>query len=185
MKIPNPGLDVVTEDKSISDPNWYLVFCKPRQEAVAETHLVRQGYRVYLPRIRIRGRRRGQWLDLIEALFPRYLFIHLDPRQRSTASVRSTRGVIGLVRFGGHMAIVPNDTIEGLRAREGELLALHEDPRMRLLPGDQIRIVDGPLSGLDGVFTQGDGKHRVMVLLDLLGQVNKVSMDRDWIIRAA
>lgn len=185
MTIPDQGLSAVTENKSMSDSNWYLVFCKPRQEAVAETHLIRQGYKVYLPRIHIRGRRRGQWLDLIEALFPRYLFVHFDPQQRSMAPIRSTRGVVGLVRFGGTLATVPDGTIDGLRARESEFAMLHDDPRLRLRSGDLIRIVDGPLSGLDAIFEQEDGNRRVMVLLELLGQVNKISMDRNWIVRAA
>ena len=38
---------------------WYAVCCKPRQEAVAEENLLRQDFHVYLPRIRIRQRRRG------------------------------------------------------------------------------------------------------------------------------
>ena len=83
---------------------WYAVCCKPRQESVAEDNLLRQGFHVYLPRIRIRQRRRKQWLDAVEVLFPRYVFIRIDPLRRSTAAVRSTRGVVGLVRFGGQPA---------------------------------------------------------------------------------
>ncbi len=84
---------------------WYAVSCKPRQEAVAEDNLLRQGFHVYLPRIRIRQRRRRQWIDAVEVLFPRYIFIRVDPLRRSTATVRSTRGALGLVRFGGQPAV--------------------------------------------------------------------------------
>ena len=70
---------------------WYAVFCKPRQEAVAEENLQRQGFHVYLPRTRIRHRRRGQWVNAIEALFPRYVFILIDPFRRSTATVPRQR----------------------------------------------------------------------------------------------
>ncbi len=87
---------------------WYAVCCKPRQEAIAEENLLRQGFHVNLPRIRIRRHRRGQWIDAIEALFPRYLFIRIDPYRCNTAPVRSTRGVVGLVRFGGQPAVVPD-----------------------------------------------------------------------------
>lgn len=47
--------------------HWYAVCCKPRHEE----NLLRQGYRVYLPRIRNAHHRRGQWLDKVEPLFPR------------------------------------------------------------------------------------------------------------------
>jgi transcriptional antiterminator RfaH len=164
---------------------WYAVCCKPRQEAVAEENLRRQGFRVYLPRIRIRQRRRGQWLDAIEVLFPRYIFIRVDPLQHSTAAIRSTRGAVGLVRFGGQPAVVPDAVMDALRQREDAASGLHEDKRPLFSAGEAIKLVDGPLAGMEGVFTQKDGDQRVIVLLELLGKANKVAVSRDWIARAA
>jgi transcriptional antiterminator RfaH len=164
---------------------WYAVCCKPRQETVAEENLLRQGFHVYLPRIRIRHRRRGQWLEAVEALFPRYVFIRIDPRQRSTAPVRSTRGVVGLVRFGGQPAVVPDSVMEALLQREDSASGLHQDQRPLFSAGEAVKFVDGPLAGMEGVFTEQDGEKRVIVLLELLGKANKVRVDRDWIAKAA
>jgi len=44
-------------------------------------------------------------LNTVEPLFPRYLFIRVDPARCSTAPVRSTRGVSGLVRHCGLPAV--------------------------------------------------------------------------------
>ncbi|HEY5291490.1 MAG TPA: transcription/translation regulatory transformer protein RfaH [Burkholderiales bacterium] len=164
---------------------WYAVCCKPRQEAVAEENLQRQGFRVYLPRIRMRQRRRGQWIDAVEVLFPRYIFIQVDPLRRSTATVRSTRGVVGLVRFGGQPAVVPDAVMEALLQREDAASGLHHDNRPLFAAGEQVKLVDGPLTGMEGVFTQQDGDKRVILLLELLGKANKVSVSRDWVARAA
>lgn len=164
---------------------WYAVCCKPRQEAIAEENLLRQGFHAYLPRIRIRRRRRGQWTDAVEVLFPRYIFIRLDPLRRSTATVRSTRGAVGLVRFGGQPAAVPDAVMAALLQREDSASGLHQDNRPLFSAGEPIKLVDGPLSGMEGVFTQQDGDKRVIVLLELLGKANKVSVSRDWITRAA
>ena len=164
---------------------WYAVCCKPRQEAVAEENLLRQGFRVYLPRIRLRQRRRGQWLDAVEVLFPRYIFIRVDPERRSMATVRSTRGAVGLVRFGGQPAVVPDEVMDALRQREDAASGLHEDKRPQFSAGEAVKFVDGPLAGMEGVFTEQDGDKRVIVLLELLGKANKVTVSRDWISRAA
>ena len=164
---------------------WYAVCCKPRQEAVAEENLLRQGFRVYLPRIRLRQRRRGQWLDAVEVLFPRYIFIRVDPERRSMATVRSTRGAVGLVRFGGQPAVVPDEVMDALRQREDAASGLHEDKRPLFSPGETVKLVDGPLAGMEGIFTEQDGDKRVIVLLELLGKANKVTVSRDWISRAA
>lgn len=164
---------------------WYVASCKPRQEAVAEENLLRQGFHVYLPRIKIARRRRGQWLDGIEVLFPRYIFIRIDPLLRSTASVRSTRGVVGLVRFGGQPAVVPDAVVDALLQRADTNSGLHEDIRPLFNAGDPIKLVDGPLAGMEGVFTEQDSDKRVIVLLELLGKAHKVQLSRDWIARAA
>lgn len=164
---------------------WYAVCCKPRQEAVAEENLLRQGFHIYLPRIRIRQRRRGQWLDAVEVLFPRYIFIRVDPLRRSTATVRSTRGAVGLVRFGGRPAVVPDAVMEALLKREDAASGLHQDNRPQFHAGDAVKLVDGPLTGVEAVFTQSDGDKRVVVLLELLGKANRVKVDRDWVVRAA
>jgi transcriptional antiterminator RfaH len=163
---------------------WYAACCKPRQEAVAEENLLRQGFHVYLPRIRIRQRRRGQWIDAAEVLFPRYIFIRLDPLRRSTAAVRSTRGVVGLVRFGGQPAVVPDAVMDALSQRADSASGLHQDNRPPFSAGEPIKLVEGPLAGMEGVFTQIDGDKRVIVLLELLGKANKVRVNRNWIARA-
>ena len=164
---------------------WYAVCCKPRQEAVAEENLLRQGFQVYLPRIRIRQRRRGQWIDAVEVLFPRYIFIRVNTLQRSTAAVRSTRGAVGMVRFGGQPAVVPDAVMDALRQREDAASGLHEDERPLFSTGDTVKLVDGPLAGMEGVFTEQDGDRRVILLLELLGKANKVTVSRDWIAHAA
>jgi len=164
---------------------WFAVTCKPRQEAVAEENLLRQGFHVYLPRIRIRQRRRGHWIDAVEVLFPRYIFIRIDPQRHSTATVRSTRGAVGLVRFGGQPAVVPDAVMDALKQREDAASGMHEDRRPLFSAGEAVKLVDGPLAGMEGVFTEQDGDKRVIVLLELLGKANKVTVSRDWIARAA
>lgn len=164
---------------------WYAVCCKPRQEEVAEENLLRQGFHVYLPRICIRQRRRGQWIDAVEVLFPRYIFIRLDPLRCSTATVRSTRGAVGLVRFGGQPAVVSDAVMDALLQREDAASGLHQDIRPLFGAGEVIKLVDGPLSGMEGVFILRDGHKRVIVLLELLGKAHKVSVGRDWIARTA
>ena len=78
---------------------WYLIYTKPRQERYARENLERQGYEVYLPLIRDRRRRKGRYVETVDALFPRYLFIHLDQDTDNWSPIRSTFGVSGLGLF--------------------------------------------------------------------------------------
>ena len=67
---------------------WYAVQTKPRKEAIAELHLRRQHFETYLPKVLLRKRRRAKWTKVVEPLFPRYLFIRVDPEESSLAAVR-------------------------------------------------------------------------------------------------
>ena len=182
----SPITGVGTNHQSpVTGSSWYAVCCKPRQEAVAEENLVRQDFHVYLPRIRIRRHRRGQWIDAVEVLFPRYLFIRIDPLQRNMAPVRSTRGAVGLVRFGGQPAVVPDEVMDALLQCEDPASGLHQENRTPFSNGDRIKLVDGPFAGMEAVFAEQDGEQRVIVLLELMGKTNQVRVSRDWVARAA
>lgn len=165
--------------------SWYAVNCKPRQESVAEENLHRQGFHVYLPRIQTVRRARGRWVDGVEALFPRYLFIRVDPERRSLSPVRSTRGANGLVRFGGCAVMVPDEVIAALQRRQDPETGVVPNDRTLFAAGETIRVVDGPLAGMDGVFCEQDGDMRAILLLELLGKLHRTSVDRCWIAKAA
>ena len=75
--------------------------------------------------------------------------------------------------------------MDALKQREDAASGLHQDKRPLFSTGETVKLVDGPLAGMEGVFTEQDGDKRVIVLLELLGKANKVAVSRDWITRAA
>ena len=161
---------------------WYAVLTKPRREAVAEENLRNQGFRVYLPRLATERRRGGKWVSSLEPLFPRYLFLAAG-RSQTFAPVRSTLGVASMVSFGGQPAVVPHSVIDALKSREDPDTGAC-DERAPLKPGDQVEFRAGPFAGLDGVFSMESGEDRVYVLLEFLGKLNRVKVDRNWLVPA-
>lgn len=163
---------------------WCVLMCKPRREALAEANLINQGYRVYLPRLATQRRRDGKWVDTLEPLFPRYLFVAAGRVQQGFAAVRSTLGVSDLVRFGGRLAMIPEAVVDALRAREEPGTAACAR-RSVFQPGSAVRFQGGPFAGLDGIFEMEAGEGRAFILLELLGKLNKVKVGVDWLIPAA
>lgn len=84
-----------------SEHAWFVVYTKARQEHVALENLARQNFEAYCPSVAITKRRRSQLISLIEPFFPRYIFLRFNLTSDNWAPLRSTRGVSGLVRFGG------------------------------------------------------------------------------------
>lgn len=185
LRLQEVSRDAIPASSAGSAASWYVVCCKPRQEFIALQNLQRQCFEVYLPRMKIRIRKRNLWADDIQVLFPRYLFVRADRSKQSTASIRSTRGAVGLVRFGLEPAVVPDAVIEAIIAREDAATGLHSLGQPAFRPGETVAMLEGPFAGMEGIFANDDGDKRAILLIELLGKTNRIRVNRDWIARAA
>jgi transcription antitermination factor NusG len=79
-------------------------------------HLERQGYRVCLPRIARTVRHARRTRCVLRPLFPRYLFVALDPDRDPWRAVRGTIGVSALVMAGERPCPVPEGVVEAFAA---------------------------------------------------------------------
>jgi transcriptional antiterminator RfaH len=150
---------------------WYAVHSRPKQEHRALENLQNQGYEAWLPLIAVEKLRRGRVSEVIEPMFSRYLFIRLDMEHTNWTPIRSTLGVSRLVSFGNRPAPIADELIQVLRQ-------MPDRPPERLLqPGQAVRMIDGPLKGLEGIYQQADGELRAMVLVDLLSKQHSILVD--------
>ena len=162
-------------DQSCDSTRWYVVATKTREEQKAQLNLERQGYHVFLPQLSLRKRRKGKWEIITESLFPGYLFISLELGEDDPGPIRSTVGCVGLVRFGNTYSSVPAELIASLDA------ATPADD-MTLAPfrsGDAVRLMSGPFAGLEAVFDKVRGEERAHVLLEVLGRVQRLTVELD------
>jgi len=153
--------------------SWYLVHTRPRQERRARDNLFNQGYECWLPQLRVERVRQRKLVVLEEPLFPRYLFIHLPPGI-NWAPVRSTLGVTTIVRFGGLPAKVPPSVLQALREEEARRRESTVVPKFS--PGQPVKIMAGPFSGVQAVFDMVDGEARALVLIELLQRTTKLQV---------
>lgn len=151
--------------------HWYAIHSKPRQEERALENLQRQGFEAWLPLMTVEKVLRSKLVQVVEPMFSRYLFIRLDTEQTNWSPIRSTLGVSKLVSFGNRPAVVSDELIEALQQ-------LPEQAPQRLIqPGQQVKIVSGPLRGLEGIYQQADGELRAMVLIELLNKQHRIVTD--------
>lgn len=163
--------------RSTQSADWYLVQCKVRQEERAEENLTRQGYPCLRPTFLRRKTVRGKLQTVAESLFPGYLFIQLA-NGANWAPLRSTRGVLRVVSFGGTPLPIDDAIIRQLQAR-----AEQQDVAAELVPGQVVRIVDGPFAELEAIFVSMDGDERVVLLLNFLQREQKVRFPLCGIVR--
>lgn len=89
---------------------------------------------------------------------------------------RSTRGVSGLVRFGEQLARVPSAVMAAMLSCHDASLDLLNPLPKALRPGQRVRVNDGPLSGLSGIYLAPCGTTRVQLLLQLVGAQRQVDV---------
>ena len=154
---------------------WFLAHTLPRSERKAEMHLRAQGFRTYLPQIKKTIRHARQFRNVQAPLFPRYLFLIIDPARDRWLCVRSTVGVSSLFTCEGRPVPVPQGVVESLIARsDGALTGLD----VGLTKGQSVRILSGPFANLVGTLDRLDAAGRTRVLLDIMGTAVPVAIDR-------
>ena len=157
-----------------STMTWYMIYTKPRQEAVALTNLSRQRFECYLPMLRVEEIRQRKTVLVTETMFPRYLFIRLDTvgTGQSWSPIRSTLGVNQMVKFGGQPAKVDSQLIDLIRFRETS----HALQPM-FAPGEHVVVADGPFAGLEAIYQTTDAERRSMILLEMLSKPVSMRID--------
>lgn len=159
-----------------SQQQWYLVYCKSKQELKAQQHLANQGLTSFVPQLKVEKLRAGKWQLISEPLFPRYLFLQIQQaEQLNLRAIRATRGIVDMVRFGNALAQVPADLIKMLT--EKQLLQQQQPVVHRLVKGEMVNVGSGLYAGLDAIFSGEDGEKRSMILIKLLGQWVQASVE--------
>lgn len=154
---------------------WFLVYTKPRQESLAQANLERQGYDTFLPLLRRRRRRQGKPETVIEALFPRYLFVSLSVTRDNWKPISSTLGVVTIVRFGSEPAKMPGGLVSALRDQADED-GIRNMPKHTPAAGERVRIGSGLFEGYEGIFQDSSSRERVTLLLGVAGCATRVEL---------
>jgi transcriptional antiterminator RfaH len=138
---------------------WYAIYTKPKCEESTALLLDRAGIDTLSPKIRIRKYLRKKYTEVIEQLFPSYIFANFDC-EKQTHMIKYTRGVRYIVGK-EHPIVVPAEIISAIRERLNEGIVT--------LVGDRVVIREGPFKDFYGIFERNlPGRQRAMILLDAL-----------------
>lgn len=143
---------------------WYAVQTRPRHEKRVAEELKLRSVEQFLPVHNCRHRwKNGVVAELELPLFPGYLFakVALGDRIR----LLQLPGVVGFAVTSAHPTSLPEEEIRGLR----DLSTLcNVAPHPFLNAGDRVRLVAGPLSGMEGILLRRKTELRVVLSLDII-----------------
>ena len=155
---------------------WYLAYTKPRQEDIAKLNLDQQGFETYLPLYKKFKKTEQGPVSVFEPMFPRYLFFKPGRAEQSISTVRSTKGVTTLVRFGFEPAVIDEELLRRIRQIEEDRDHATLVELSQLKPGQAVRLQHTALRGVEGLIQSVSSK-RVAVLLEILGSPVVVQLE--------
>jgi transcription antitermination factor NusG len=148
------------------EAKWYAVFTLPQNEKSAARQLAIREVETFLPTYEtVKVWRNRQRVRTVLPLFPTYLFVRIDCRQRRR--VLESPGVIQIVGSSRAHAPVADAEIEWLRAgmREKTL-----EPFNDLVVGKKARIKTGSMEGVEGVLVRKGNGLKFVLSLKLINQ---------------
>ena len=164
-------------DSQQDNKKWIAVYTKPRHEKTVENELLKKGFEVYLPILKERRKwsDRKKWVEF--PLFRSYIFVKTEIK--NSLFVLQTMGVVKVIKFGGEIAVIQNDSIQAIKLMvEGGYKPEAID---YFVKGETVEVKNGPLKGLIGEVTRVDNSDRLLVRVDAIQHSVSVQIDRGFL----
>jgi transcription antitermination factor NusG len=143
---------------------WYALQTRPRHEKRVAQALRARAIEQFLPLHRSRNRwRNGVVADVELPLFPCYLFVRVPLCEK--LRLLQLPGVVGFAVNSAHPTALAERDIDALRTLT-TLGSAEPHPFLKL--GDAVRIIAGPLAGMNGILVRRKNVLRVVLSLDVL-----------------
>jgi transcription antitermination factor NusG len=154
---------------------WFAVRTRPRHEKVVTSQLENSGIETFLPlcpQLRSWSDRR-KMIDF--PLFPGYVFVWTSRATQARVRIFQVRGILGFVGPNNQATPIPAHQIEAVRS----LLKAQVEcrPHPYLTVGQRVRIQNGALQGLEGIFVRIANDHSLVVSVDLINRAVSIRLE--------
>ena len=158
------------ETKTNTAPRqWLVAYVQSCLEKKTAQRLAAMGIECYLPvQSEIRqwsGRRKR--VDCL--VIPMMIFVHVTPQERPLPLSLQAVSRYMVLRGESTPAVIPDEQMDRFRFMLDYSPEAVEMCSAPLAPGDAVKVIKGPLAGLEGELITVNGKSKVAVRLDMLG----------------
>lgn len=146
--------------------NWYAIYTKPKNEDSVASRLQNRGIAVLNLKLKLKKYKRNKLIEVIEPLFPCYLFANFD-KDKYSHLITYTRGVRYIVGK-DNPVVVQDEIIQTIRENmeDGDIIII---PPQKFEKGDRVLIKNGHFKDFYGIFErETKGNERVLILLEAL-----------------
>ncbi len=157
--------------------SWYSLHTRSRFENVVYDRLSKKSFEAFLPKIKVKSKRRDRNAMINVPLFPGYIFVRTDLRPIEHLEILKTIGAVRLLGNRKCPVPVPDENIDSLK------IMVNCDATVVtgniINKGEKVIVVYGPFAGLTGIFVRYKGQGSVVVNIDTLGQSASVEINQE------
>lgn len=156
--------------------HWYAIYTKSRHEQKTYDRLLKKNIETFLPLVERWSRRRDRRKRINLPLFPGYLFVHSQMDAHTHLEILKTDSVVRILGNDGKPIPIPDEQIFGIQTLIKNGMAITPFPYLK--EGMRVRVVNGPLIGIEGILLKTQpNKHRLVLSVDLLKESVSVEID--------
>jgi len=153
--------------KAILHKKWYVLQTRSRFEKKCFEQLSIQGISVFLPTQKVKRRWSDRIKEIESPLFTGYIFVQFEEKDRY--KILNTNGVVRFVSFGGQYATLNENQVETIRKIE-KSETLIDVVELELNNGQEVIITSGPFKGLEAKIVHHNGKGKLLLSVETIGQ---------------
>lgn len=157
---------------------WYAIWTQSHFERTVAEQVSARRFQCFLPEMNVWTKRPGTPAHITRTpMFPGYFFVRHAMDKTSYIEILKVRGIVRILEDGWkRLTPIPDTEIDALQQLVDANLPIF--PHHHLRHGDRVRVVDGPMTDLEGIFVQDrPNKGRLVLSIDLLGRSVAVEMD--------
>ena len=177
---PANDSDPLARAETSDEPNgeWYAIWLRSHYEQIVARQLSAKGFETFLPEIATWSKSAGPKRSTRTPMFPGYLFVRGALDKERYLAMLQVRGIVRVLEDGwSRLTPIPPEEIEAIQQlAQADVIV---SPHAHLQQGDHVRVLEGPLTGVEGIFVQDNpSKGRLVVSVNMLGRSVAVDLDR-------
>ena len=161
---------------------WYVVRAIGGQEnkvkAYIETEISRVGLsdyvsQVIVPTEKVIQIRNGKKVNRERAFFPGYIMVEANLSGEVPHVIKGITGVIGFLGEvkGGDPVPLRRSEVNRMLGKVDELAVQNENVAIPYIPGETVKVIDGPFNGFDGTIENiNEEKRKLEVMVKIFGR---------------
>lgn len=176
---------------SYSGPLWHVAYVEPRYEREICKDIAKElGFDAYAPVEKRMVTYRGRRVEACRPLFPRYIFVGVDPYKQGWQHLLDVDGVIDVLGRPELLddrppSYIPAAWVEAMRRAEAAGVFDRTNVNgSQFKVGERVRVVEGPFTGFEALIQAFIAKvgstratKRARLLLAFLGRMSATEID--------